>query len=174
MQIGSVPIGNGAPLTLIAGLNVIESESDTVECARALVALAERHRFPLIFKASYDKANRSRIDAFRGPGLDEGLRTLARVKRELNLPILTDVHEPDQAKIASEIVDCIQVPRLPLPADRPDHRLCKDRTPREYQEGAIPGSPRHQACGLKDRGQRNGRRHDYGTRQFLWVQQPCR
>ena len=110
MQIGDVPIGNGAPLALIAGLNVIESESDTVECARALVALAERHRFALIFKASYDKANRSRIDAFRGPGLDEGLRTLARVKRELNLPILTDVHEPDQAKIVSEIVDCIQVP----------------------------------------------------------------
>ena len=110
MQIGDVPIGSGAPLALIAGLNVIENESDTIECARALVALAERHRFPLIFKASYDKANRSRVGAFRGPGLDEGLRTLAYVKRELGLPVLTDVHEPDQAKIASEIVDCLQIP----------------------------------------------------------------
>ena len=110
MRIGDVPIGSGAPLALIAGINVIETEYETLECARALQAIAGRHELPLIFKASYDKANRSQVGAIRGPGIDEGLHILAEVKRETGLPVLTDVHEPGDAKLASEIVDCLQVP----------------------------------------------------------------
>jgi 2-dehydro-3-deoxyphosphooctonate aldolase (KDO 8-P synthase) len=110
MRIGNIPVGDGAPLVLISGLNVIENEQDTIEVARTIQQLAEKHGFPLVFKASFDKANRSRHDAFRGPGIDEGLRTLAAVKNETGLPLLTDVHDPGQPKLAAQVVDIIQVP----------------------------------------------------------------
>ncbi len=110
MRIGPVPVGRGAPLVLIAGLNVIENERATLEAAERLQDLALRHTLPLVFKASFDKANRSSLRSFRGPGLDEGLRILARVKRVTGLPILTDVHGPEQAKAAAGVVDCLQVP----------------------------------------------------------------
>lgn len=110
MRIGDIPVGEGAPLVLITGLNVVESEADTLAAARHLSALADRHAFPMVFKASVDKANRSSVRSFRGPGFDEGLRILARVKTETGLPLTTDVHEPGQAKPACEVVDCLQVP----------------------------------------------------------------
>ena len=110
VRIGEVEIGEGAPLALISGLNVIEGEESAVEIARALRDLAERHDLPLVFKASFDKANRSSYRSYRGPGLDEGLRVLARVKAETGLPITTDVHEPGQAKQVAEVADCLQIP----------------------------------------------------------------
>jgi 2-dehydro-3-deoxyphosphooctonate aldolase (KDO 8-P synthase) len=110
LQIGDIPVGGGAPLVLIAGLNVIESEAATLAAARSLQLLASRHDFPLVFKASVDKANRSSLRSYRGPGFDEGLRILARVRSETGLPVLTDVHEPAQAKPTSEVADCLQVP----------------------------------------------------------------
>lgn len=110
MHIGDIPIGDGAPLALISGLNVIERGPEAIECARVTQEIARRHGVPLIFKASFDKANRSKADAFRGPGLDEGLRILTAVKHETGLPIVTDIHEPGHAKIAAEVVDCLQVP----------------------------------------------------------------
>ncbi len=110
MEIGGVPVGEGAPLVLIAGLNVIESEAAALEAAGRLRDLAESHGLPLVFKASFDKANRSSVRSPRGPGLDEGLRILGRVKRDLDLPVTTDVHEPGQAKLVAEVVDCLQIP----------------------------------------------------------------
>jgi 2-dehydro-3-deoxyphosphooctonate aldolase (KDO 8-P synthase) len=110
MRIGKIPVGEGAPLILICGLNVLESERDAIEVARTIQQLADKHDFPLVFKASFDKANRSRHDSFRGPGIDEGLRMLKTVKKETGLPILTDVHEADQAKRVAEVADIIQVP----------------------------------------------------------------
>jgi 2-dehydro-3-deoxyphosphooctonate aldolase (KDO 8-P synthase) len=110
MRIGDIPLGDASPLVLIAGLNVIETESGALAAARTIRDLAESHGFPLVFKASVDKANRSHLGSYRGPGFDEGLRVLARVKSELGLPLLTDVHEPGQAKPAAEIVDCLQIP----------------------------------------------------------------
>jgi 2-dehydro-3-deoxyphosphooctonate aldolase (KDO 8-P synthase) len=110
MRIGEVPLGDGAPLVLIAGLNVIESEDATLEAAGTVREIAARHGLPAVFKASVDKANRSSLRSYRGPGFDEGLRVLQRVKAEFGLPVLTDVHEPGQAKPAAEIADCIQVP----------------------------------------------------------------
>ncbi len=110
MQIGGIPIGDGAPLALISGLNVLERKAGAIECARITQEIARHHNIPLVFKASFDKANRSKADAFRGPGLDEGLRILAAVKHETGLPVITDIHEPGHAKIAAEVVDCLQVP----------------------------------------------------------------
>lgn len=110
MRIGDIPLGDGSPLVLIAGLNVVETEAGTLAAAAAIRDLAERHGFPLVFKASVDKANRTHLGSYRGPGFDEGLRILGRVKAQHGLPLLTDVHEPGQAKQASEIVDCLQVP----------------------------------------------------------------
>jgi len=110
MRIGEIPIGGGAPLVLISGLNVLETSEGAVTCAAALRRVAERHALPLVFKASFDKANRSSRDSYRGPGLDAGLEMLARVKAETGLPVLSDVHEPGQAAVAAEIVDCLQVP----------------------------------------------------------------
>lgn len=110
MRIGEVPLGEGASLVLIAGLNVIESEDATLEAAGVVRDIAEGHGLQAIFKASVDKANRSSLRSYRGPGFDEGLRVLQRVKSEFGLPVLTDVHEPGQAKPAAEVADCIQVP----------------------------------------------------------------
>ena len=110
MRIGKLQVGDGAPLALISGLNVIENEADTIEVARTIQQLAEKHGFPLIFKASFDKANRSRHDSYRGPGIDEGLRTLAAVKTETGLPILTDVHDSSQPKLVAQVADVIQIP----------------------------------------------------------------
>lgn len=110
MHIGDVAVGDGAPLVLITGLNVVEREAAALECACAVRAMAQRRGIPVVFKASIDKANRSRYGAFRGPGIDQGLRILDAVKRETGLPLITDVHEPGQAKLAAEVVDCLQIP----------------------------------------------------------------
>jgi len=110
VKIDRIPLGDGAPLVLIAGLNVIENEKDTLAVARVVRDIAERHELPVVFKASFDKANRSSYRSFRGPGLDEGLRILARVKEDTGLPLTTDVHEPGQAKPVAEVVDCLQIP----------------------------------------------------------------
>jgi 2-dehydro-3-deoxyphosphooctonate aldolase (KDO 8-P synthase) len=110
MRIAEIPVGGGAPLVLISGLNVLETAEGAVASATALRLVARRHGLPLVFKASFDKANRSSRDSYRGPGIDAGLEMLARVKAETGLPILTDVHEPGQAAVAAEVVDCLQVP----------------------------------------------------------------
>ena len=110
MRIGDIVVGDGAPLVLISGLNVIESLERTMECALATQDVAERYGLPVVFKASFDKANRSSHRSYRGLGMDEGLRILKRVKRETGMPVTTDVHEPGQAKIVAEVVDCLQIP----------------------------------------------------------------
>jgi 2-dehydro-3-deoxyphosphooctonate aldolase (KDO 8-P synthase) len=108
-QVGDIHIGSG-DLFLIAGPCVIESEEHAIRMAEIIKGVTKSLDFPFIFKASYDKANRTSIRSFRGPGLKEGLRILKRIKNELNLPVLTDVHETaDVAKVA-EVVDVLQVP----------------------------------------------------------------
>ncbi len=110
VSLGNVPLGGGAPLVVIAGPCVIESRDHALATARSLKAIAQRVGVPLVFKASYDKANRTSIDSFRGPGLVEGLRVLEQVKAETGLPLLTDVHEVDQAGPAGAVVDVLQIP----------------------------------------------------------------
>ncbi len=110
VSLGPVSLGSGAPLVLIAGPCVIESEAHALATAGALKAIAVAAQVPLIFKASYDKANRTSLTSFRGPGLAAGLRVLERVKAETGLPILTDIHEADQAAPAAEVADVLQIP----------------------------------------------------------------
>lgn len=103
-------IGPNEPLALISGPCIIESEEHTLRCAERLQKLLQPTSIKLIFKASYDKANRSSIHSFRGPGLDEGLRILQKVQAEFGLPVLTDVHSPEEATIAGKVCDIIQIP----------------------------------------------------------------
>lgn len=110
VQIASITIGAGYPLALIAGPCVIESREHTLRMAEQIRGIAAVARLPLIFKASFDKANRSSLNSFRGPGLDEGLGILAEVRSELGLPVVSDVHEPAQAKAAGEVLDVLQIP----------------------------------------------------------------
>jgi 2-dehydro-3-deoxyphosphooctonate aldolase (KDO 8-P synthase) len=100
----------GDSFPFIAGPCVVESEETTLQVARELAAMAHRLGLPLLFKASFDKANRSSIKSYRGPGLVEGLRVLARVRAETGLPLLTDVHEPAQCAPAAEVCDVLQIP----------------------------------------------------------------
>ncbi|CAN5175969.1 3-deoxy-8-phosphooctulonate synthase [soil metagenome] len=109
-SVGGVAIGGDAPLALIAGPCVIESESHVLFMAERLKTLCAKIGMPLIFKASYDKANRTSFASFRGPGIDAGLAILARVKREFDLPILTDVHTEEQARPVAEVCDILQIP----------------------------------------------------------------
>lgn len=109
-KIGKVTVGLDAPLFLMAGPCVIESERGCLEIAERLVQIAERTGTGIIFKASFDKANRSSISSYRGPGLAKGLKILAKVRRESGLPVMTDVHEPGQAAKVAQVVDCLQVP----------------------------------------------------------------
>ncbi|MBS1127774.1 MAG: 2-dehydro-3-deoxyphosphooctonate aldolase [Nitrospirae bacterium] len=107
---GSVRIGGGAPLALIAGPCVIESEASTMETAERLKRMCADLGIALIFKSSYDKANRSSVTSFRGPGMAAGLRVLARVKREFGLPVLSDVHRFEEIAPVAEVLDVIQIP----------------------------------------------------------------
>ncbi len=109
-QIGNVTITDDAPLVLLAGPCVIESRDHTLRLAEAIAGICERRGVPLVFKASFDKANRSSINSFRGPGLEDGLATLAAVRKELGLPVVSDIHTPDQAGPAGEVLDCLQIP----------------------------------------------------------------
>jgi len=108
--VGRFRIGGSQPLFVIAGPCVIESETHCLRIAERLQTIAAERNLPLIFKASYDKANRSSIHSYRGPGLEEGLRILRRVKERFGLPILTDVHEPAHVARAAEVCDVLQVP----------------------------------------------------------------
>ena len=110
IQLGGHPCGEGAPLVVIAGPDVIESEEHLLRHARLLKAITDRLGVPFILKCSYDKANRTSGKSFRGPGLLEGLKILQRVKREVGVPVLTDVHEISHVAAAAEVVDVLQVP----------------------------------------------------------------
>src|SRR5215471_5887582 len=108
-NIGKVEAGGGT-LFLIAGPCVVESESHALKMAHAIRDIASRLGVPYIFKSSFDKANRTSINSFRGPGIEEGLRVLARVKDDAGVPVLTDVHDTSQVRAAAEVVDVLQIP----------------------------------------------------------------
>jgi 2-dehydro-3-deoxyphosphooctonate aldolase (KDO 8-P synthase) len=110
IKLGDLTIGGGAPIVLIAGPCVIESEAHARDLATRVVDIARRLGIPYIFKASFDKANRTSLRSFRGPGLEEGLRVLAGIKSSLDVPILTDIHEPSQADAAAHVADVLQIP----------------------------------------------------------------
>lgn len=110
IKIADFEIANDLPFVLLGGMNVLESRDLAMEVAEAYVEVTRKLNIPYVFKASFDKANRSSIHSFRGPGLDEGLKIFEEIKKQFDVPVLTDVHEPQQAELAAQVVDIIQLP----------------------------------------------------------------
>lgn len=115
MPMQSIPIkdfliGEEQPLAVMCGPCVIESEEHTLRCAETLKGIFSKRKINFIFKSSYDKANRSSVRSFRGVGIDEGLRILEKVQTEFDLPVVTDVHNPEEARAAGEVIDILQIP----------------------------------------------------------------
>ena len=110
VQVREIKVSNDEPMTLFGGINVFESRDMAMRVAEAYVTVTEKLGIPYVFKASFDKANRSSIHSFRGPGLDEGLKIFAEIKSTFNVPVITDVHEVAQAAPVAEVCDVIQLP----------------------------------------------------------------
>lgn len=110
IQVGAIEVANDRPFVLFGGMNVLESSDLALEIAAHYVEVCRELEIPYVFKASFDKANRSSINSFRGPGLERGLKILQAVKDRYGVPLITDVHEPEQAEAVADIVDVIQLP----------------------------------------------------------------
>ncbi|MDF1763998.1 MAG: 3-deoxy-8-phosphooctulonate synthase [Oleibacter sp.] len=110
VSVAGIEVSNDAPFTLFGGMNVLESRDLAMSICEYYVKVTEKLGIPYVFKASFDKANRSSINSYRGPGMEEGLRIFEDIKKTFNVPIITDVHEPYQAKPVAEVVDVIQLP----------------------------------------------------------------
>ena len=110
VSLGDIQMGNDLPFVLFGGMNVLESKDLAFEIAETYIDITRRLGIPYVFKASFDKANRSSLNSFRGPGLEKGIEWLAEIKNKFNVPIITDVHEPYQAVPVAEVADIIQLP----------------------------------------------------------------
>ncbi|OUS40959.1 3-deoxy-8-phosphooctulonate synthase [Oleispira antarctica] len=110
VTVGGLNVANDAPFTLFGGINVLESRDLAMKTCETYVKVTQKLGIPYVFKASFDKANRSSINSYRGPGLDEGLKIFEEIKNTFNVPIITDVHEPHQAAPVAEVCDVIQLP----------------------------------------------------------------
>lgn len=110
LHLNDIEIANDSPFVLFGGMNVLESRDLALRIAEHYVEVTDKLGIPYVFKASFDKANRSSVHSFRGPGMEEGLRIFEEVKQQFNVPLITDVHEPHQAKPVSEVVDILQLP----------------------------------------------------------------
>ena len=110
VQVANINVSNDSPFVLFGGMNVLESRDLAMAICEHYVEITQKLSIPYVFKASFDKANRSSINSYRGPGLDEGLKILEEIKKTFNVPVITDVHEPYQAAPAAEVADVIQLP----------------------------------------------------------------
>lgn len=110
IDVAGIDVGNDSPMVLFGGMNVLESRDLALKIAEHYVEVTQKLGIPYVFKASFDKANRSSVNSFRGPGLDEGLKILQEVKDTFNVPLITDIHEPEQCMPAAEVCDVIQLP----------------------------------------------------------------
>ncbi len=140
---GAVRVGGHRPLVLIGGPCAIESEKHAVMTAERLAAIAASRRVPFIYKSSYDKANRSSVDSYRGPGLVEGLRILPKVRQTVGVPVLSDVHQVSEVEPAAEVLDVLQIPAFLC--RQTDLVVAAGRTgkTRQREEGPVRGSPGH-------------------------------
>lgn len=110
IRVGEITLANNAPMVLVGGLNVLEDEALALDVAQTFADVCARLGMPYIFKASFDKANRSSVKSYRGPGLEQGIAMLAAVKDKFGVPVITDIHEPYQAEPVSEVADILQLP----------------------------------------------------------------
>jgi 2-dehydro-3-deoxyphosphooctonate aldolase (KDO 8-P synthase) len=162
-----------SPFTLISGPCVIEDEAMTLRIASRLKELTSALGIAFTFKASYDKANRTAITSYRGPGIRDGLQTLARIKAALDIAIISDVHRISEIPLAAECWTSSRF-RLLVPADRPDRRGGQNRQAREHQKGTVSGSLGHGQYRRKDPVGFQRHTHDHRTGRLVRVQQPRR
>ena len=137
IKVKEISISNNSPMTIIAGLNVLEDENMALKVAEQLKEIAIKHNIPFIFKASFDKANRSSIESYRGPGLKSGIKIFKSIKKHLDLPIITDIHEKGQIEEITQVVDILQIPAFLCRQTDLISAACKTQLPLNIKKGQF-------------------------------------
>ena len=137
IKVKEISISNNLPMTIIAGLNVLEDENMALKVAEQLKEIAIKHNIPFIFKASFDKANRSSIESYRGPGLKSGIKIFKSIKKHLDLPIITDIHEKGQIEEIAQVVDILQIPAFLCRQTDLISAACKTQLPLNIKKGQF-------------------------------------
>ena len=137
IKIKEINLSNNSPMTIIAGLNVLEDEDMALDVAEKLKQITTKHNIPFVFKASFDKANRSSIDSYRGPGLEVGKKIFESIKKNINVPIITDIHEEGQIEEISQVVDILQIPAFLCRQTDLISAACKTQLPLNIKKGQF-------------------------------------
>ena len=137
IKIKEVNLSNNSPMTIIAGLNVLEDEDMALDVAEKLKEITTKHNIPFVFKASFDKANRSSIDSYRGPGLEVGKKIFESIKKNINVPIITEIHEEGQIEEISQVVDILQIPAFLCRQTDLISAACKTQLPLNIKKGQF-------------------------------------
>ena len=157
INIGNISLSNSSQICVIAGLNVLENIEMTIDVASHLQKTTKDLGIPFIFKASFDKANRSSVESYRGPGLSEGIRMFEEVKKSLNVPIITDIHEISQIEKVSDVVDVIQIPAFLCRQTDLIEAACKSNLPLNIKKGQFlsPNQMQHIVDKIKSTNNKN-------------------
>jgi len=137
IKIKEINLSNNSPMTIIAGLNVLEDEDMALDVAEKLKEITTKHNIPFVFKASFDKANRSSIDSYRGPGIEVGKKIFESIKKNINVPIITDIHEKGQIEEISQVVDILQIPAFLCRQTDLISAACKTQLPLNIKKGQF-------------------------------------
>ena len=137
IKIKEINLSNNSPMTIIAGLNVLEDEDMALDVAEKLKEITTKHNIPFVFKASFDKANRSSIDSYRGPGLEAGKKIFESIKKNISVPIITDIHEKGQIEEISQVVDILQIPAFLCRQTDLISAACKTQLPLNIKKGQF-------------------------------------
>ena len=137
IKIKEINLSNNSPMTIIAGLNVLEDEDMALDVAEKLKEITTKHNISFIFKASFDKANRSSIDSYRGPGIEVGKKIFESIKKNINVPIITDIHEEGQIEEISQVVDILQIPAFLCRQTDLISAACKTQLPLNIKKGQF-------------------------------------
>ena len=137
IKIKEINLSNNSPMTIIAGLNVLEDEDMALDVAEKLKEITTKHNIPFVFKASFDKANRSSIDSYRGPGLEAGKKIFESIKKNISVPIITDIHEEGQIEEISQVVDILQIPAFLCRQTDLISAVCKTQLPLNIKKGQF-------------------------------------
>ena len=137
IKIKEINLSNNSPMTIIAGLNVLENEDMALDVAEKLKEITTKHNIPFVFKASFDKANRSSIDSYRGPGIEVGKKIFESIKKNINVPIITDIHEEGQIEEISQVVDILQIPAFLCRQTDLISAACKTQLPLNIKKGQF-------------------------------------
>ena len=137
IKIKEINLSNNSPMTIIAGLNVLEDEDMALDVAEKLKEITTKHNIPFVFKASFDKANRSSIDSYRGPGIEVGKKIFKSIKKNIGVPIITDIHEEGQIEEISQVVDILQIPAFLCRQTDLISAACKTQLPLNIKKGQF-------------------------------------